>query len=166
MEKKSRRSFLTKLGQFFFGAGILATTWPYLRSLVPNVLYEPPKRFKIGKPDKFTQGVTFLDERRVFIFRDGDAFNAISGICTHLGCTVKYSPFSKEKEITVKKLTYKSKGEFHCSCHGSSFYDEGTNYAGPAPKPLQSFLLELSPEDGQIIVNFSNEVNRDFRLVV
>jgi cytochrome b6-f complex iron-sulfur subunit len=166
VEKKSRRSFLTKFAQGLLGFGILASIWPYLRSLVPNVLYEPPRRFKIGNPSKFFQGVTYIEDRRVFIFRDGNAFYSISGVCTHLGCTIKYSPFRQEKELEVRKLSFKSKGEFHCSCHGSKFYDEGTNFVGPAPKPLPWFRLEISPEDGQLMVNLSKEVNRDFRLVV
>lgn len=166
MENNSRRSFLTKAVSGVLGVGILATVWPYLRSLFPNILYEPPKRFKAGLPANYPQGVTFLDDKKVYIFRDGNAFYAISGICTHLGCTVKYSPGRQEKEITVRDLTYKSRGEFHCPCHGSKFYDEGTNYSGPAPKPLKWHAIEISPDDKQLLVDVSKEVDRDFRLVV
>ena len=79
------------------GIGALVATWPLFRSLVPNVLYEPPKKFKVGSPDGFQQGVTFLDEHRVYLFRSGNSFHAISGICTHLGCTVKFSPYPPGK---------------------------------------------------------------------
>jgi cytochrome b6-f complex iron-sulfur subunit len=166
MEKNSRRSFLTKAVSGVLGAGILAAVWPYLRSLFPNILYEPPKRFKAGKPANYPQGVTFLDDKKIYIFRDGNAFYAISAVCTHLGCTVKFSPGRQEKEITVRDLTYKSKGEFHCPCHGSKFYDEGTNYSGPAPRPLKWHAMEISPDDKQLLVDASKEVDRDFRLVV
>jgi menaquinol-cytochrome c reductase iron-sulfur subunit len=162
----SRRSFLTKATAGVFGFSFFAGLWPYIRSLIPNVLYEPPKRFKIGHPERFVDGITFLDEHRVFVFREGNAFHCVSGICSHLGCTVKYSPFRQEKELTVRDLQYRSKGEFHCPCHGSKFYDEGSNYAGPAPRPLLWYQLDLSPEDGQIVVNVSENVNRDFRLVI
>jgi menaquinol-cytochrome c reductase iron-sulfur subunit len=166
LENKSRRSFLSKAISGLLGLGFLTTLWPYLRSLVPNILYEPPNRFKAGMPLNFPDGVTFLEDRRIYIFREGNSFYSISGVCSHLGCTVKYSPFRQEKELTVKNFTYKSKGEFHCPCHGSKFYDEGSNYAGPAPRPLKWYGLEISPEDGQLVVNLSKEVNRDFRLVV
>ena len=138
MEKNSRRSFLTKSTQGLLGFGFAASFWPYLRALIPNVLYEPPRRFKIGKPENISQGVTFLDKRRVYIFREGNAFYSISGVCTHLGCTVKYSAFRQEKDLTVRNMSYKSKGEFHCPCHGSKFDMSGRVYQGvPAPVNLQ-----------------------------
>ncbi len=162
----SRRSFLVKLTAGILGVGIAGTFWPYLRSLFPNVLYEPPRKFKVGKPDKLPQGVQFLKEEKLYLFREGNSFYAISAVCSHLGCTVKYSSFRQEKEMEVKSLKFKSKGEFHCPCHGSKFHSEGTNYSGPAPKPLAWHPLEISPEDGQLVVDLSKKVDRDFRLVV
>ncbi len=163
---ESRRGFLTQLTGWLTGLGAVVGSWPFVRSLVPNVLYEPPRRFKIGMPETFSEGVHFLVEHRLFVFRRDNAIHTVSGICSHLGCTVKFSPFKQEKELTVRKVTYGSLGEFHCACHGSRFRDEGTNFAGPAPRPLQWHRLELSPEDGQIVVDLAREVDRDFRLVV
>jgi menaquinol-cytochrome c reductase iron-sulfur subunit len=163
---ESRRSFLGKLTGGLFGIGFVAGSWTFVRSLIPNVLYEPPRRFKIGAPDAFAPGVHYLDEHRLFVFRRDNAFHAISAVCTHLGCTVKFSPFKSEREMTVRKLTYHSQGKFRCACHGSEFRDEGTNFAGPAPRPLKWHRLEISPEDGQLMVDLAREVDRDFRLVV
>ena len=161
-----RRAFLTRLTGAVLGLGAVVAGWPSLRSLVPNVLYEPPKRFTIGLPDNFQQGVTFLDEHRIYLFREGNNFHAISGVCTHLGCTVKFSPFIQEKEMTARKLTYRALGEFHCPCHGSKFHGEGTNYSGPAPRPLKWHPIEISPADGELVVDLAQVVDRDFRLVV
>ena len=153
-------------------AGILAATgaalaaWPMFRSLVPNVLYEPPKKFRIGLPDNYQEGVTFLEEHRLFLFREGASFHAISGICTHLGCTVKFAAFGSPKEETVRGYTFRSLGEFRCPCHGSMFRGEGTNFAGPAPRPLTSYLLEVSQVTGDLVVDVAAEVSREFRLVV
>ena len=163
---ESRRSFLGRVTGWVIGLGALSGLWVSMRSLVPNVLYEPPRRAKIGHPDAFPEGVSFIDEHRVFLCRERNSFSAFSGGCSHLGCTVKYAPFKREQEVTVRNLTYISRGEFHCPCHGSKFRDEGTNYAGPAPRPLQWFHLELAPEDGQLRVDMGREVDRDFRLVV
>jgi cytochrome b6-f complex iron-sulfur subunit len=164
--RHSRRTFLRRATGWVLGFGAVVGTWPLFRSLVPNILYEPPKRFKVGRPEDYQQGVQYLDEHRVYLVRDENAFHAISGVCTHLGCTVKFSPFKQEREMTVRKKKFRSRGEFHCPCHGSRFRDEGTNFAGPAPRPLQWYKLELSPEDNQLVVNLSEEVDREFRLVV
>ena len=161
-----RRGFLERLTAAVAAIGALLAGWPLFRSLVPNVLYEPPKKFRIGSPAAFQEGVTFLEQHRIYLFRESSDFHAISGVCTHLGCTVKFSPFLTPTEETVRQLTFRSLGEFHCPCHGSKFRGEGTNFFGPAPRPLQCFHLELSPATGELVVDVSTEVDRDFRLVV
>jgi len=162
----TRRGFLGRLTGAVVGLGALISAWPFFRSLVPNVLYEPPTRFQIGAPDRFQEGVTFLDEHRLFLFREGSSLHAISGICTHLGCTVKFSAFSSPQDRTVREHSFRALGEFHCPCHGSRFHGEGTNFAGPAPRPLKCFHLEISPATGELLVDVGAEVERDFRLVV
>jgi menaquinol-cytochrome c reductase iron-sulfur subunit len=162
----TRRGFLGRLTAAVAAGGAVIASWPFLRSLVPNVLYEPPKRFGIGFPESYQEGVTFMEEHRVFLFRERTNFHAISGICTHLGCTVKFSPFTMPQEETVRQVTYRALGEFHCPCHGSKFRGEGTNYAGPAPRPLKSLLLEISPATGELVIDLGSEVSREFRLVV
>ncbi len=166
MEDKSRRTFLNRLTGAVVGLGAVVTGWPMLRSLFPNVLYEPPRRFSIGLPASYPQGVTFLDEHRIYVFRSSNQFHVVSGICSHLGCTVKFAPFTRERELTVRKHTFQATGEFHCPCHGSKFHGDGTNYSGPAPRPLQWFVVEVSPNNGELLVDLSIEVDREFRLVV
>jgi len=59
--------------------------------VVPEVLYEPPRRFPVGRPADFPPAsVTFVGERRVFVFNTPEGFYAISAICTHLGCNVNH----------------------------------------------------------------------------
>ncbi|MCP4900048.1 MAG: Rieske 2Fe-2S domain-containing protein [bacterium] len=162
----SRRRFLARLTGAVAAVGAVLAGWPLFRSLVPNVLYEPPRRFKVGLPERFQEGVTFLDEHRLYLIREADSFHAISGICSHLGCTVKFSPFSTVEDRTVRKHTFRALGEFHCPCHGSKFHGEGTNYAGPAPRPLKWYRLDVSSASGELVIDLSKEVGRDFRLVV
>ncbi len=162
----SRRTFLNKLTGGVLGLGATVASWPMIRSLFPNVLYEPPQRFRIGKPEVFQMGVTFLEERKIFLVREQNNYRVVSGVCTHLGCTVKFSPFQQPREIEVRNNTFTALGEFHCPCHGSRFHGDGTNYSGPAPRPLQWFSVELSPNDGSLVVDLGNEVDRDTSLVV
>ncbi len=161
-----RRSFLQRIGLVGTLAGLGGFGYQAVRALVPNVLYEPPKRFKVGLPATLAEGVTFLEAERLFIFKEGKSFHAISGRCTHLGCTVKYTRLQQPKELEIggqkKEITF----EFHCPCHGSKFYGDGTNYAGPAPRPLAWYELEVSPDDGQLLVDLGKEVDQNFRLTV
>lgn len=164
--KTSRRKFLARLG---IGAGLVALggqAYAVLRSLVPNVLYEPDQKFKVGLPDSFTEGGVFLEDKRLFIFREQSTFHAVSASCTHLGCTVRMVKLNQPKKVTVSGREFEEQVEFHCPCHGSKYYGDGTNYAGPAPRPLDYFKLEVSPDDGQLIVDMAEKVEQDFRLTV
>jgi menaquinol-cytochrome c reductase iron-sulfur subunit len=163
---QSRRSFLQKLGLGGMIAGLAGFSVQSFRSLIPNVLYEAPQKFKIGSPSLLAEGVTFLEDRRLYVFKDGKSFYAISGACTHLGCTVKYTKLNQPKQVEIDGQKKTVPFEFHCPCHGSKFYADGTNYAGPAPQPLHWFKLEVSPDDGQLVVNLNDEVDQNFRLTV
>jgi len=162
----SRRSFLKYLGVGAVIAALGGQLYAMLRSLLPNVLYEPPQKFKVGTVDKFTDGGTFLEEKRLFIFRQQNTFHAVSASCTHLGCTVKMVKLNQPKKVTARGKEFDEQHEFHCPCHGSKYYGDGTNYAGPAPRPLDYFKLEVSPDDGQLIVDMADKVGQDFRLTV
>lgn len=161
-----RRSFLQKLGLGALVAGVGGQAYMLMRALVPNVLYEPPMRFKLGSPRQFPEGVTFLDEQRVFIVREKDTLHAISATCTHLGCTVKAITLDQPRRVTIGGKPVEIQAEFHCPCHGSKYYGDGTNYSGPAPKPLPWLAMEIAPDDGQLLVDASRTVGHDFRLKV
>lgn len=160
----SRRGFLKTLGISAVLVALGGQLFAMLRSLFPNVLYEPPQKFKVGTLDKFTDGGTFLEDKRLFIFRQQNTFHAISAACTHLGCTVKMVKLNQPKKVTAGGKEIDEQVEFHCPCHGSKYYGDGTNYAGPAPRPLDYFNLEVSPDDGQLIVDMAKKVDQDYRL--
>jgi menaquinol-cytochrome c reductase iron-sulfur subunit len=166
LETTTRRSFLQKVTGAVMGLSAAVGSWPMFRALVPNILYEPPKRIRIGSPDGFPNGMTYLEEHRVFLLREGNSYSAVSAVCSHLGCTVKFAPFGQDQELTVRDYTFQSLGEFHCPCHGSKFHGDGTNYSGPAPRPLQWHQVEVSPRDGSLVIDLARAVGRDSRLVV
>jgi len=143
----SRREFFFVTGCAAVGlasAGFVVSTFRYL---VPTVLYEPPARFTIGDPGRFPPGsVTFLEDRRLFLFNGPDGFYTVSSVCTHLGCNVK-----------------RTAAGFECPCHGSHFDENGRVVRGPAPAPLAWYGLSLSPR-GELIVDLDRAVGPDFRL--
>jgi cytochrome b6-f complex iron-sulfur subunit len=142
-----RRRFLFATGTASIVAGVLGFFGATVRYLFPNVLYEPPSRFPVGLPQDFPPGsVTFLAERRLFVFNSPQGFYAISSICTHLGCNV----------------AHKESDGFACPCHGSLFDGDGRVVDGPAPRPLTWFALSLSPR-GELVVDQQRLVDPSFR---
>jgi cytochrome b6-f complex iron-sulfur subunit len=148
----SRRYFLEVVGAGAIGiaaAGSLLLTGTYLS---PNVVKEPPTRFKAGRPEDYPPGSVTLDkEQKVFIIRAKEGyFYALSAVCTHLGCITNW----KEEEGIVA-----------CPCHGSKFDREGKKTAGPAPRSLPRFAVSLG-DQGQLVVDKSIVVGEDVVLKV
>ncbi len=147
----SRRLFLRIIGwgSFFIalGVSIIGT----LRFLFPRVLFEPPSIFKIGFPEEFkAEGMPdkfgvfqvyekWKEDYSVWIVREKKHLYALYAKCTHLGCTPNWS--------TEDRV-------FKCPCHGSQFYSNGVNFAGPAPRPFDRFRISIG-DDGKISVDKS-----------
>jgi cytochrome b6-f complex iron-sulfur subunit len=127
-------------------AGFLLATFRYL---VPNIVYEPSRRFDIGQSFSYAPGsATFLPDRRLYVFNSTDGFYCISSVCTHLGCNVKRA----------------GRG-FECPCHGSRFDENGRVVSGPAPQALAWYALSLSPRH-ELVVDLDRPVSPEFRLRV
>ena len=165
-ERKDRRDFLLKLG---IGSGIAALgaqTVASMRSLVPNVSYDAPTTVKLGMPQDFPDGLKFLPDERLFVFRQGNTFHAVSAVCTHLGCTVRAEALPQVETTTVEGKSLRLTHRFLCPCHGSRYSGDGGNVSGPAPKPLAWYYLSIAPDDGQLVVDLARSVDRDFRLTL
>lgn len=134
----NRRDFLNTIAFSALGiaaAGSAVVTYGYLS---PNVLFEPPTKFRAGGLDLYpVNTVTYLPEQQVYIVRTSDGFYAVSAVCTHLGCITQWKP--EEDRIA-------------CPCHGSKFKPEGVKIEGPAPQPLPHFLISLTL-DGELQVD-------------
>src|SRR5574341_1364278 len=144
-----RRDFLLKLGT---GAGVAAITvqaGASLRSLVPNVSYDAPTTVKLGMPNEFPEGLKFLPDERLFVFRQGNTFHAVSAVCTHLGCTVRAEALPQPEASTVDGVPLRLTHRFLCPCHGSKYTGAGDNVSGPAPRPLAWYELSVAADDGQ-----------------
>ena len=122
------------------------------RFMFPNILTEPPTKFKVGFPDELAPGqvaTKFKAQFGVWIVRyeyDGAAqIYALQSVCTHLGCTPNW---------------LEGEQKFKCPCHGSGFYKDGINFEGPAPRPLERFAIRLS-DDGQLEVDKSRKYKEE-----
>jgi menaquinol-cytochrome c reductase iron-sulfur subunit len=165
-EKANRRDFLLKLG---IGSGIAALgaqTVASMRSLVPNVSYDAPTTVKLGAPNDFPDGLKFLPDERLFVFRQGNTFHAVSAVCTHLGCTVRAEALPQPEVKNVAGQSLRLTHRFLCPCHGSRYAGDGSNVSGPAPKPLAWYHLSVAPDDGQLVVDLARPVEHDFRLTI
>jgi cytochrome b6-f complex iron-sulfur subunit len=153
----TRRGFFSSLGAIVAGSSLavafssLAVTnllWSLglARFMFPNVLIEPPTKFKVGFPDALAPGQ--VDERYkaqfgVWIvkyeYEGQPQIFALKSVCTHLGCTPSW---------------LEAEQKFKCPCHGSGFYKDGVNFEGPAPRPLERYAIKLA-DDGQLEVDKS-----------
>jgi menaquinol-cytochrome c reductase iron-sulfur subunit len=163
---KDRREFLVKLGIGGGLAALGAQTVASMRSIVPNVSYDAPTTVKLGLPNDFPEGMKFLPDQRLFVFREGRTFHAVSSVCTHLGCTVRAEALPRAETRTVEGEPLRLTHRFLCPCHGSVYEGDGTNVSGPAPRPLAWFHLAVALDDGQLVVDLAREVERDFRLTI
>lgn len=150
-KRKTRREFLSIIGFFGLACGIAGYIYSTLRFIFPNILYEPPASFRIGKPEQYKiNSPVFIRERHIFVFYDSEGIYSISSTCTHLGCSVSWK---------------KGNESFECPCHGSVFDKDGRVKKGAAPRPLESYAIELAA-DGNLIVNTGDRVDPIFRLKV
>jgi Rieske Fe-S protein len=105
--------------------------------MIPNILYEPPKSYKIGRPGDYPVGVNFIAEKRIFVVRRGDSYKVVSAVCSHMGCTPRWV----EEKI-----------QWECPCHGSIFDEKGNVVTGPAPTPLPWYAAVIAT-DGRLFVD-------------
>jgi cytochrome b6-f complex iron-sulfur subunit len=149
MDEADRRDFVgIMLAVGFWMVGIIGALWTLLtvKFMFPNVLREPPSKFKVGFPDAFPGGQVqekFKAQFGIWVvnaeYNGQQQIVALKSVCTHLGCTPNW---------------LEAEQKFKCPCHGSGFYKDGINFEGPAPRPLERYAIRLA-DDGQIEVDKS-----------
>jgi cytochrome b6-f complex iron-sulfur subunit len=152
-EAEDRRGFLQiALGSAMaVGFSALAVTGGLFslglaRFFFPNVLAEPPSKFKVGFKDAFPSGkveTKYVPQYGVWVvngdFQGLQQIYALKTVCTHLGCTPSW---------------LEAEQKFKCPCHGSGFYKDGVNFEGPAPRPLERYSIRVA-DDGQLEIDKS-----------
>ena len=151
--EEDRRGFLEIAMGSFMAMGFTALsvtgglfTLGLARYMFPNVLAEPPSRFKVGFKEGFPAGkveTKFVPQYGVWVvngdFQGQQQIYALKTVCTHLGCTPNW---------------LEAEQKFKCPCHGSGFYKDGVNFEGPAPRPLERYAIRIS-DDGQLEIDKS-----------
>jgi cytochrome b6-f complex iron-sulfur subunit len=146
--------FGTALGLGFSSLAVTNGIWGLAtaRFMYPNVLIEPPSRFKVGFPADFPVGMVetkFKAQFGVWVvngeYQGMRQIYALQSVCTHLGCTPNWLDAERK---------------FKCPCHGSGFYMDGINFEGPAPRPLERFAIRLA-DDGQLEIDKSKKFQEE-----
>jgi len=92
----------------------------------------------VGYPEEIPVGsVMVVTAARAFVGRTEDGLFALSTVCPHLGCVLRWLPDERR---------------FHCPCHGSQFELDGQVLNGPARTDLR--VLEIgSDAQGRLLVD-------------
>lgn len=129
----SRRSFLGSVLGGSLAVFVGSILYPVWRYLIPPVGAEP-------KPISVVAGtVTELKPNSGKIFRFGTEpgiliktpngeLRAFTAVCTHLACTVQYREDLED---------------IWCACHSGHYNLNGINIAGPPPRPLTPFRVNV-----------------------
>jgi cytochrome b6-f complex iron-sulfur subunit len=157
--EEDRRSFLQLALGSFMAMGFTALsitgglfTLGLARFMFPNVLAEPPSRFKVGFKEGFPAGrveTKYVAQYGVWVVNSEvqgqQQIYALKTVCTHLGCTPNW---------------LEAEQKFKCPCHGSGFYKDGVNFEGPAPRPLERYAIRVG-DDGQLEVDKSRSFQEE-----
>ncbi len=141
---RGRRSFLTWFLATSVGAFVVAVLYPVARYLVPPRVAEssvasvtlnlPPTEITSNSGQIFKFG----GEPGILLRTPAGELRAFSAVCTHLACTVQYRPDLQH---------------IWCACHNGHYNLNGTNIAGPPPRPLARYLVNARAD--KIVVSRS-----------
>lgn len=132
-----RRKFVNIL----LGGGLITTFGAILAPIINFVI--PPRvqeaaqnsvvAAKVGEiPVNAGKVFRFGNKPGILIHKQTGEYVAFSAICTHLDCTVQYRDDFKH---------------IWCACHNGHFDLTGKNIAGPPPRPLEAYKVDISGED-------------------
>jgi len=138
----TRRNFVNWLLRTTAGAFVVSVLYPVARYLIPPPAGEStaasvtvPIKADDVKPNT-GQIFKFGSKPAILVRTAGGELRALTAVCTHLNCTVQYRP---------------DLGHIWCACHNGHFDLNGHNIAGPPPRPLDVFVVNV--RGTQIVVS-------------
>jgi len=138
----SRRRFVNWLLSTSTAAFVVSMLYPVAKYLVPPSVGESSAASVTLaiKPEEVKpntgQIVKFGSRPALLLRTSGGELRAFSAVCTHLNCTVQY-----RADI----------GHIWCACHNGHYDLNGQNIAGPPPRPLESYVVNV--RGSQIVVS-------------
>lgn len=132
-----RRDFLRKFLVGGFVGFTAVTVYPVISFL------KPPKQTEVEvssvvacKNSELATGdskiIRFGNKPVLVIKYSENNIGAFSATCTHLDCTVQFK---------------KDEGIIWCACHNGKYDLHGKNIAGPPPRPLDKFNVQIKNDD-------------------
>lgn len=133
----SRRGLLTWVLGTSLGATVVAALYPVFRFVVPPEVAEAPvNRVLAAKlselPPNSGKIFRFGSKPGIVVRTPTGDVRAFSAVCTHLACTVQY-------RSDVQNIW--------CACHNGHYDLQGKNIAGPPPRPLEAYKVDLKGDD-------------------
>lgn len=128
----ARQGLLAYRNEFDAGLGLLTIDLlagdPDFPPVVAGKVVLPLSQFpQLAQAGGVVTGIPQGLGRPLLVVSQGSGvFNAVDATCTHLGCSVAYSP---------------DRDDLECPCHGSTFTLDGQVTQGPAIKPLTAFTV-------------------------
>jgi len=103
----------------------------------------PTSKVELGNPTLFsftvqTQTGWIQNSQEISVYvlsTDGRTYIAMSNICTHLGCHIRW---------------ISDQNHFFCPCHNGVFDISGNVVSGPPPRPLTRYDVKV--ENGQLFI--------------
>ena len=134
---KTRRSALGYLIGGSLAAVWVSFVYPLVRYLIP------PAEAATTATEALAGATSELKPNSAKTFRFGNhpallirlpnsEYQAMSAVCTHLGCTVQYQPETQQ---------------IWCPCHNGRYDLNGRNIQGPPPRPLVTFDVKVRGEE-------------------
>src|SRR5512139_561922 len=138
MRSDGRRKFLGICLGGITATLLAAALWPVWRYLAPQEGPGKAEKKELARnlvPVGGAHFFTFRGHPAVVLQEKAGEFIALTAVCTHLGCIVKWLP---------------DKGEFLCPCHAGRYSPAGRVLGGPPPKPLESYPVTV--QDNKIVI--------------
>jgi cytochrome b6-f complex iron-sulfur subunit len=133
----SRRQFL----DYLLGTSMVATLgaifYPIFKFMIPPEVVEAQQNSVVaGKTSEIAVNsgkiFKFGSKPGIIIRTQTGDLKAFSATCTHLDCIVQYQPETKH---------------IWCACHNGQYDLTGKNVAGPPPRPLEEFTVNVKGDE-------------------